>query len=273
MLRRLSNLLAGLIILLHTSMSYANKPIKLAIVIDDMGYKKSDLQALSLPSAISFSILPYTPYSKKISSLAAQQQREILLHVPMQAHQHNEKLGKGALLLNMQEATFKAVLDNALDDLPQATGVNNHMGSTLTEHKKEMQWTMDVLAKRGLYFLDSRTTAKTIAEETAKLSNVPALRRHIFLDNIKTNEAMEKQFNDALKIGKNRSSVVIIVHPYPETLQFLATKFKQPNTQIELVTLKMLFSPSERLAMTDKQSQFHQVNSTKINDAVDVHLQ
>jgi len=266
----LSSLFVGLIIFLHASASYAKQPIKLAIVLDDIGYNQFDLQALSLPPTITFSILPYTPYAKKIATLAIQQGRELLLHVPMQAKQHNEKLGKGALLLDMQEVEFKAQLDRALNYLPEVTGINNHMGSTLTEHIKEMQWTMDVLDRHGLYFLDSRTTAKTIAENTAKLSGIPALRRHIFLDNIKTSKAMEKQFLTALNLGKNGSAVVIIAHPYPETLQFLADQFKQPNRQIELVALKMLFSSSERLAMTKKRNQLRQVNNTMINDVVDV---
>ncbi|GLS92489.1 hypothetical protein GCM10007916_35610 [Psychromonas marina] len=266
----LSSFLVGFIIFLQASDSDAKQPIKLAIVLDDIGYKHSDLQALTLPAAITLSILPYTPYAKKIATVALQQQREILLHVPMQAKQHNEKLGKGALLLDMQEADFKAELNSALNYLPAATGINNHMGSALTEHVKEMQWTMEVLGSHGLYFLDSRTTAKTIAENTAKLANIPALHRHVFLDNIKTNEAMEKQFLAALTLGKKGNGVVIIAHPYPETLQFLASKFKQPNRQIELVALKMLFSTSERLAMTKKRNQLRQVNNTIGSDAVNV---
>lgn len=270
---RLAGLIFSFIIILQVSVSYAQQPIQLAIVLDDMGYSKNDLHALSLPPAITFSILPYTPYAKKIAQRAKQQQRKYLLHIPMQAKSFNEKLGKGALLLNMHEQEFKAQLKHTLNYLPDATGINNHMGSALTEHVKQMQWTMDVLNNHGLYFLDSRTTSQTVAESTANISGVPALRRHIFLDNIKTAQAMEKQFLAAVEIGKKNKSVVIIAHPYPETMQFLTDKFKQPQKQFELVALQALLSQTERLALAKKHNELHQINNLVITEPVDVQPQ
>lgn len=261
-----TRLLASFIIFAYANISYAKQSIKLAIVLDDIGYKHSDMQALTLPASITFSILPYTPYAKKIAALAVAQDRELLLHVPMQAKHNNEKLGKGALLLNMHEQEFKSILTKALHYMPVATGINNHMGSTLTEHIQEMQWTMDTLHRHGLYFLDSRTSAKTIAENTANISGIPALRRHVFLDNIKTQEAMEKQFSHALALGKKGSAVVMIAHPYPETIQFLAEKVKQPNQQVEFVALQTLLSQAERLAMAKKRNEIRQVNNTGATD-------
>ena len=270
---RLVGLIFSFIIILQVSASYAEQPFQLAIVLDDIGYNKNDLQALSLPPTITFSILPYTPYAKKIARLAKQQGRDFLLHIPMQAKNLNEKLGKGALLLNMNEYEFKAQLNHTLNYLPDATGINNHMGSALTEHVKQMQWTMDVLDNRGLYFLDSRTTYKTVAESIANITGVPALRRHIFLDNIKTAEAMEKQFLAAIALGKQKTSVVIIAHPYSETMQFLKNKVKQPNTHFELVALSTLLSQAERLVMAKKHSELHQVNSLIINKPINIRPQ
>lgn len=267
---RPASLLVGFILFLQASISYAKQPIKLAIVLDDMGYKQSDLQALKLPSNITFSILPYTPYAKKIARLAIQQQRELLVHVPMQAKKDNEKLGQGALLLNMEEKEFKARLLRALNYLPSATGVNNHMGSTLTEHVKEMQWTMEILGNNGFYFLDSRTTVKTVAESTANITGIPALRRHVFLDNIKTTEAMEKQLLAAIKLGEKNASIVIIAHPYPETIHFLNTQLKLHNNEIELVALQTLLTTSERLAMTKKRKGLRQVSNIVVNGNVNI---
>ena len=267
---RFASLLLSLIIILQVNVSYAEQPIKLAIVLDDMGYNAKDLRALSLPTSITFSILPYTPYAQKIARLAKEQERELLLHIPMQAKQHNDKLGKGALLLEMDENEFKTQLNHTLNYLTDVTGINNHMGSTLTEHVEQMQWTMDVLNRHGLYFLDSRTTSKTIAESTANISGVPALRRHIFLDNIKTTQAMEKQLLAAIEIGKSNNAVVIIAHPYPETLQFLSDKFEQPQKQFELVALQALLSQTERLALAKKHKQRQQINSLVITEPVDV---
>lgn len=254
----------------QTSVSYANKPVQLAIVIDDIGNSKLDLKALALPTAITLSVLPYTPYAKRISNIATQQGRELLLHVPMQAKTQNSKLGKGALMYDMQEQQFKDQLNNAINYLPDATGINNHMGSMLTEHVMQMQWIMETLDKHGLYFLDSRTTPLTIAENTANISGIPALRRHIFLDNIKTEKAMEQQFQHAINLGKKNASVVIIAHPYPETIQFLEDKFQQKNSAIQLVALLELLSQNERLAMTKKRNELRQVNNVSITDIVTI---
>lgn len=262
---RLTSLIFFFSLLLQSTISVAKAPVQLAIVLDDIGNSQHDLEALKLPRAITFAILPYTPYAKKIASLALKQEREVLLHVPMQAKLHNEKLGKGALLLNMQESEFKAELHKALHYLPDATGINNHMGSVLTENAKQMQWTMSVLDKQGLYFLDSRTTVKTIAESTANLLGIPALRRHVFLDNVKTTQAMEKQFQRALSLGRKNVSVVIIAHTYPETILFLSKKFKQDNKQIKLVPLQSLLPHSARLVMANKRNQLQQASNITIN--------
>jgi len=134
----------------------------------------------------------------------------------------------------------------------------------------QMQWIMETLDKHGLYFLDSRTTPLTIAENTANISGIPALRRHIFLDNIKTEEAMELQFQHAINLGKKSASVVIIAHPYPETIQFLEDKFQQKNSAIQLVALPELLSQNERLAMTKKRNELRQVNNVNITDIVTI---
>ena len=262
MKKRLTSLIITLCIYLQSTLSFAKQPVQLAIVIDDIGNSHHDLLALQLPTAITLSILPYTPHAQNIANLALKQDRELLLHVPMQAKTHNDKLGKGALMLDMQELEFKAELNQALQYLPDATGINNHMGSTLTEHVKQMRWIMEVLNKQGLYFLDSRTTVQTIAESTAIISGTPTLRRHVFLDNIKTAPAMEKQFQHAVELGKKQFAVVIIAHPYPETIRFLDNKFKKTNPEVELVSLQELIPKSERLVMSKKRNELQQASNT-----------
>jgi len=261
-------LILALSIVFQTTTSYADGAVKIAIVIDDIGNNKNDLAALELPIAITLSILPYTPYAKEIANLAVQQGREILLHVPMQARDQNAKLGKGALMYHMQKQQFKYQLDNTINYLPDATGINNHMGSMLTEHVTQMQWIMETLAKHNLYFLDSRTTPRTIAENTANISGIPSLRRHVFLDNIKTEEAMEEQFQRAIKLGQRNLSVVIIAHPYPETMQFLSAKAKQQNSTVQFVALQALLPASARLAMARKRDELRQANNISITDDI-----
>lgn len=254
--------LVTLFILVQSQACFADQKPIISIVLDDMGNSLSDLQALSLPQEIGFSILPYTPQAEILADRAHHQGREILLHVPMQAQSNNDKLGKGALMLDMQEKEFKTELKRSLQSLPYIQGINNHMGSTLTEYVTPMQWTMEVLQRQGIYFLDSRTTANTIAQSTAKISGIPTLRRHVFLDNIKTDSAMEEQFQRAIRISKRDKYAVILAHPYPETLRFLQRKFSTPIDSFELITLNQQLSKAERLAMAKQQFEFQQAKLT-----------
>lgn len=259
-----NSLIILLIALMHSHSCFAKKVGNIAIVLDDMGNSLSDFQAISLPKEVTFSILPYTPQGKRLAKIARQQNREILAHIPMQAKTGNRMLGKGALMLNMHEQEFKAQLQRALHYLPDAQGINNHMGSRLTEKTKPMRWTMEVLQQRGFYFLDSRTTAQTIAESTAKILNVPALRRNVFLDNVKTEQAMRRQLQRAVHLSKYQQKVVIIAHPYPETLHFLEQQLKQPISGFKLIALKQLIPKTQRLAMSQKQNEFQQAKNTTI---------
>ncbi len=260
--------LLGLVLLSVTltaspSGSANNTPL-LAIVVDDMGYHVNDFQALALPKEISFAILPFTPQGQRIAAKARQQGRELLLHIPMQAKSDNNKLGKSALMANMQEKEFKAMLQEALQYLPDAQGINNHMGSALTEQIAAMRWTMEVLREQGLYFLDSRTTTQSVAESTAKILAVPALRRHVFLDNIKTQQAMEEQLQRAVQLSRDHQGIVVIAHPYPETLHFLQQKFTNPMADIQLVTLNQLIPEVQRVAMAQQKSQFQQAKTSSL---------
>ena len=258
---RLSSLIILLVTLIQSPFAAAENSARLSIVLDDLGYSLNDFQALSLPKEITFSILPFTPQGRRIAEQAHLQGRNLLLHIPMQAKSNNSKLGKGALMADMQEKEFKAVLKRSLHYLPYAQGINNHMGSTLTEQIEPMRWTMEVLQAQGLYFLDSRTSTQTTAESTAKILGIPALRRHVFLDNIKTAQAMNKQLQRAIRLTQENNVVVIIAHPYPETLRFLQQKFNKPMTNIKLIALNELIPKAQRLAMAQKKSEFQQANT------------
>jgi len=139
---------------------------QIAIVIDDIGYHQRDLEFLTLPGQLTYSILPHTPYSQVFATHASKANKELLLHVPMQAL-NGKALGPGALTLDMDKAQLQQTLGTALASLPQVRGVNNHMGSALTQQSQAMKWTMEVLKKRELYFLDSRTTGLSQAQNAA----------------------------------------------------------------------------------------------------------
>ena len=160
------------------------KANQVAIIIDDIGYHKNDLEAVKLPGSISYSILPYTPFAKAFSEQARERNKELLLHIPMQALS-GKALGPGALTEEMTKSQIQNTLKKALNEYPYVKGVNNHMGSFLTQQIQPMAWTMEVLKERDLYFLDSKTTTKSQAQNMANLFNVDNVGRHVFLDNIR----------------------------------------------------------------------------------------
>ncbi|MGJ8581828.1 MAG: divergent polysaccharide deacetylase family protein [Psychromonas sp.] len=246
----------GLIVSSTNPLANTNTVGKIAIIIDDIGYNRHNQAFLTLPNAITFAILPFTPYSTKIANLAHQQNREVLLHIPMQAHSHNHLLGEGALMEQMTKHSFQHTLTGALNNIPYAIGVNNHMGSKLTEEAIPMQWTMDLLSQQGLFFVDSLTSAKSVAAKTAIAAGLPALTRHIFLDNIRTPKAMEKQFKQAIQHSLKNASTILIGHPYPETLSYLKQRLGAPNRDFLLVKLSQLIPEKQRIQLTKKKVQY-----------------
>lgn len=231
--------LAGLFLALFATTS-AVKAKQIAIVIDDIGYHQRDLEFLSLPGQLSYSILPHTPYSQIFATLASQSNKELLLHVPMQAL-NGKKLGPGALTLNMDKAQLQQTLGNALASLPQVKGVNNHMGSALTQQSQAMKWTMEVLKKRQLYFLDSRTTELSQAQNAANFLGVENISRHVFLDNITTTEQLQLRLEELKSKATKYQFAIAIAHPYPETIDFLRQALPQLSEQgFELVPVSQL---------------------------------
>ena len=203
--------------LLFSSSSFA---ARIAIIIDDIGYRQSDKAVLTLPPNVTLSVLPLTPLGKAVATKAHQQGSEILVHLPMQAL-NGKTIGPGALTNAMSEQDFKKQLEQAIDSVPFASGANNHMGSLLTQLDKPMHWVMDALLQRDIYFIDSVTTKYTQAGAIAEKVGVPLLKRTIFLDNDKTEAALELQFQKAIKLTATQTDVIVIAHPYPETLTFL----------------------------------------------------
>lgn len=196
------------------------KTARIAVIIDDIGNNHSDLKAAVLPGQLTFSLLPFTPYAHSFALQAHHQNKQIMLHAPMQAVKGN-RLGPGALTADMSNADIKLTLRKALDSLPYVQGVNNHMGSYLTQVKPAMTAVMETLQRRGLYFIDSRTSEFSVGEKTAAEYLVPTAHRHVFLDNETDHRYLEQQWQELLATAKREGQAIGIGHPYPETLAFL----------------------------------------------------
>lgn len=193
----------------------------ISIIIDDLGnLVDRDTRAINLPGKVTYAFLPHTPHAKELAELAHQHNKEVMLHLPMESITH-DALGPGGLTLEMDRNQLTAQLQSDLRAVPYVAGINNHMGSLLTQHPGHMTWLMQELGKLDLYFVDSYTTKTSVIKEVANRNWVPNIRRDVFLDSDRDPEQIEFQFRRLIKKALKNGVAVGIGHPYPETLAIL----------------------------------------------------
>jgi len=220
-----------------------------SIIIDDVGNSlEHGQQVINLPAALTISILPKTTYAKKLARLAYKNNKEVMLHLPMQSIEHRQA-SPGTLDLHMTKNAFTKQLHLDLNAVPHIRGVNNHMGSLLTRHPGHMSWLMNELAQRGdLYFIDSKTTKKTIAEKIAMEYKIPSLTRDFFLDPDNNKNTLRTQFDRFIQRVNQRGYALAIAHPYPETIKFLKAHLAELQQHgIKLIPVSKLIHTANRL--------------------------
>ncbi len=226
-------------LLLITQVAWADRP-KLALVIDDVGWNLSmGRRVLSLPGALTIAVLPGTPAGSQLAHEAHEKGREVILHQPMTAEQ-GQDAGPGTLVPDMPPAAIAAMLAANLTQVPHHIGVSNHMGSLLTRCESAMSALMVELSIRGLYFLDSRTTPRTIALRNAREASVPAIRRDVFLDNILNTSYIERALESAVRLAETRGHAVAIGHPHAITLDVLEAQLPRIRQRVDLVPVSAL---------------------------------
>ena len=214
-----------------TSPPAASRQKRLAIVIDDLGNDRSQADALfRLSYPLTLSVLPHLPDSTEIAEEAHRRGYQVLLHLPMASNAggNDEPV---ELLPGMDAATVGKTFASMLDTVPYASGVNNHEGSLGTSDPALMRELMPLLHEHKLFFIDSRTTAATVAETAAHSAGVPATSRNVFLDDEQTAGAIRKQFELAIRDAREKGSALAIGHPHPETLQVLADLLPEAERQ------------------------------------------
>jgi polysaccharide deacetylase 2 family uncharacterized protein YibQ len=197
---------------------------RLAILLDDGG-QKFDLvpAAAALPTEVGFAILPFLPKSSETAVALHDAGHEIWLHLPMEPeHYPADNPGPGAILMTMTPQEMRTAVHVALNNIPHAVGVNNHMGSKATADLRTMTWIMQELKARGMAFIDSRTTTATVAEDAARAQGVPTNRRHVFLDNERRPEAIRTQLEEAVNRCRIEGEIIAIGHMDAVTIEVLS---------------------------------------------------
>lgn len=227
----------------------------IAIIIDDLGNQwRYSKRALDLKGDITLAILPFSPFGNRLAQLAEDQGREVILHAPMEPLAH--PAWRDGLRRGMTEQELRRSLADMLNSLPTVRGVNNHMGSALTQERTPMDWVMHELAQRDLYFIDSRTSPSSQALLSARQNAIPSARRDVFLDNIRTPEAIRTQFNTLIRLAHKRGQAIAIGHPYPETLIFLEQELSRlDELGVRLVPASHLLRTLEKAETANRSSR------------------
>ena len=248
--------LAGLLLGVNSGCLAAPKnKATIYVIIDDIGYRYSDAQALVLPNEVTFSILPHTPQGEVLAYRAHSQSREVMLHLPMAA-QSDKSLGPGAITPHMVPEEISHTFDSALSSVPFAIGVNNHMGSELTASEDAMAVVMQQIKQRNLFFVDSRTTSKTVAQQVAQQQHVPNARRHVFLDHEQTEPFMQMQWQRLLRLAKRHGRAIAIAHPHPESIAFLQQQLNNlESEQVELRPISHYFQNNRPAVFASEVSE------------------
>ena len=193
--------------------------MQVALIIDDCGqWLHTERGIIALPIPITLSVLPHVTYSTLIAQEAAAAGKGVMLHLPMEPLSHVNP-GPGEIKTAMDDAAVAKQTEDDVAQVPLAKGVNNHEGSEASADPRVMKDVIGVIKQHDLFFIDSRTNAKSVGAEQAQDAGVPTASRNVFLDNQASVAYTESMLEHAVAIAKRDGSAIAIGHPKPTTLE------------------------------------------------------
>jgi polysaccharide deacetylase 2 family uncharacterized protein YibQ len=185
---------------------------KIALILDDAGYQNALLKVfLSFPGPLTVAILPGLPGSAEAARLVRNAGKQLMLHLPMEP-KNGQDPGPDAIFGHFEDAAITGLTNRHIDSLPGIVGVNNHMGSRATEDERVMRLVLDAVKRKGLFFIDSRTSARSAARRIAEELKLPFGERAVFLDNEKDKTAIRKAFQAGKAIAEKQGRAIMIGH-------------------------------------------------------------
>jgi len=218
----------------------------LSLIIDDLGQNlPRDRRVLALPGPVTTAIMPDTPHAAEFAREAHRAGKIVMLHMPM-----DPATGPFAWHPELPMEDLDKRLDAAFAAVPYTSGINNHMGSRMTAQPKAMAWLMANLQQRHKFFVDSRTSAQTVAAAEAQKIGLASVSRDVFLDDERTEAAIAHQLQTAIDLARRQGSAVMIGHPYPQTLAVLERELPKLQAQgVEWIDIKSMISLRSNRAM------------------------
>lgn len=223
-------------VVVAAELAHGHATPKVAIIIDDMGHERelgARLAALDLN--LSYSFLPHAPYLEELESLVRERGRTVMLHLPLEPIDPTKNPGPGAIYLDEHSGTIADLFKENLAQLPQADGVNNHMGSKFTRDERAMSILAEQLLGQHLFFIDSYTTPDSIAMATVARKGVPTARGHMFIDTVQQKQVVCDRLNDLVALAHRQQFAIGIGHPYQVTVEALQDCAPAIFESIELV--------------------------------------
>ena len=231
----------------------------IAVIIDDMGInhrRTADISSLNAPLTSSF--LTYGTGLAKQVKKASQAGHEIMIHVPMEP-KSKANLAPDTLTTQMSEADIKSELGKMLSKFKNVRGINNHMGSEFTEDKQRMNYVMDVLKEHNMFFVDSKTSAKSVGRSVAKDKRVAYAHRHVFLDNENKVDYINRQLRAAERIARKNGYAVAIGHPKSATFKALKEwlpSLKEKNIKlVHMSEIVKVLNPQLRASFEENSAE------------------
>ena len=232
-----------ILLLAFAGASTADQRPVLSLVIDDLGYSLANGKAaIALAGDHTYAVLPGASYSEKLARHANQLNKEVILHLPMQSISSAAAHEPNALNEAMDEDELTHNVHSLLAKVPFIRGVNNHMGSHLTEFDFFMRPVMDSIRSYNpsFYFLDSRTSARSVAYVQAREAGLSSISRDVFLDNDQSINAIQLQYNIWLERARERGSAIAIGHPYSNTIEVLQKNLVAAGEEFEFMRISEL---------------------------------
>lgn len=216
---------------------------KVAIIIDDMGYSLEAIREIcSLKAPLTVSVLPYSPLAQETAWIAYQSGLEVMLHLPLESINDTENNDmEGLIHSRMSREEIERMVDSELEQVPYIKGVNNHMGSKITANRPLMNIILQRLMDRDLFFVDSRTSGRSVAYRVAQSLGIPSTFRNVFLDGSSQEEYIQKKLIELFRLAQKKGKAVGIGHPFKETLKVLKENLDRVNEfDLELVLVSQI---------------------------------
>ena len=201
---------------------------QVALIMDDMGNSLETLQELiALGRPVTVSVLPYGPQAAESARIAHENGLEVLLHLPLESLNNHDIMAntEGMIMAAMTAPDIVLSFETSYARVPFAAGTNNHMGSRFTAERDLMRAVLRPIKEKALFFVDSRTTSKTVALDEARKMGIPAVERDVFLDADEDRGRIRGRLIELFQKARKKGRAVGICHPFPETLAVLKSSF------------------------------------------------